>query len=143
MGILVVNAGSSSLKVGLVDAGRAVASYEGLSAEPPAVDAVGHRIVHGGPDFTKPALVDAGIERRLRHLPSCPPTPGQVAADAHGAGCGCGCTLEGLQVLLRSRDDAAAADARLGLAGVQPVVRRLLERTGTTGGCRCIPARTW
>jgi hypothetical protein len=43
------------------------------------------------------------------------------------------CTLEGLQVLLRSRDDAAAVGVQLGLAGVQPVVRRLLERTGTIG----------
>jgi hypothetical protein len=101
MGILVVNAGSSSLKVGLVDAGRAVASYEGLSAEPPAVDAVGHRIVHGGPDFTKPALVDAGIERRLRHLAELPPlhqvkslrtrTARAAAAAALWKGCRCCC----------------------------------------------------
>ena len=73
MRILVVNAGSSSLKVDLVNAGRVVASYEGLPAEPPPVDAVGHRIVHGGPDFAEPVLVDAGIERRLRHLAELAP----------------------------------------------------------------------
>jgi acetate kinase len=73
MRVLVVDAGSSSLKVDLVDGGRAVASYEGLPADPPAVDAVGHRIVHGGPDLTEPVLVDAGIERRLRHLTELAP----------------------------------------------------------------------
>ena len=73
MRVLVVSAGSDSLKVDLVDGGRAVASYEGLPADPPAVDAVGHRIVHGGPDFTEPVLVDAGIERRLRHLAELAP----------------------------------------------------------------------
>ena len=73
MRVLVVNAGSSSLKVDLVDGGRAVASYEGLPADPPAVDAVGHRIVHGGPDLTEPVLVDAAIERRLRHLADLAP----------------------------------------------------------------------
>jgi len=73
MRVLVVSAGSDSLKVDLVDGGRAVASYEGLPADAPAVDAVGHRIVHGGPDFTEPVLVDAGIERRLRHLAELAP----------------------------------------------------------------------
>jgi acetate kinase len=73
MRVLVVSAGSSSLQVDLVDGGRAVASYAGLPADPPAVDAVGHRIVHGGPDFTGPVLVDAGIERRLRHLAELAP----------------------------------------------------------------------
>ena len=73
MRVLVVSAGSSSLQVDLVDGGRAVASYAGLPADPPAVDAVGHRIVHGGPDFTEPVLVDAGIERRLRHLAELAP----------------------------------------------------------------------
>jgi acetate kinase len=71
--VLVVNAGSSSLKVDLVDGGRAVASYDGLPADPPPVDAVGHRIVHGGPDLTRPVLVDAAIERRLRHLAELAP----------------------------------------------------------------------
>jgi acetate kinase len=73
MRILVVNAGSSSLKVDLVDGGRAVASYDGLPQDAPQVDAVGHRIVHGGPDLTRPVLVDAGIERRLRHLAELAP----------------------------------------------------------------------
>jgi acetate kinase len=68
MRILVVNAGSSSLKVDLVDGGQTVTSYDRLPADPPRVDAVGHRIVHGGPDLTEPVLIDAGLQRRLRHL---------------------------------------------------------------------------
>jgi acetate kinase len=66
--VLVVNAGSSSLKVDLVEDGRAVASYRGLPDRAPDVDAVGHRIVHGGPDLVDPVVIDDGVERRLREL---------------------------------------------------------------------------
>jgi acetate kinase len=66
--VLVVNAGSSSLKVDLVEDGRAVQHREGLPRSPPDVDAVGHRIVHGGPDLTDPVVVDAAVEERLRAL---------------------------------------------------------------------------
>jgi acetate kinase len=66
--VLVVNAGSSSLKVDLVADGVAVATYQGLPLTAPAVDAVGHRIVHGGPDLVAPVLIDPAIESRLRDL---------------------------------------------------------------------------
>jgi len=66
--VLVVNAGSSSLKVDLVDGGEVRTSYDGLPEEPLPVDAVGHRIVHGGTDLGAPVVVDAGVERRLRDL---------------------------------------------------------------------------
>jgi acetate kinase len=66
--VLVVNAGSSSLKVDLVEDGAAVASWPELPDPPPAVDAVGHRIVHGGPDLVAPVVIDAAIEERLRGL---------------------------------------------------------------------------
>ena len=68
MRILVVNAGSSSLKVDLVEDGRAVTSFDGLPDRPPEVDAVGHRIVHGGPDFTEPVVIDHAVEKRLHDL---------------------------------------------------------------------------
>src|SRR4051812_40960181 len=68
MRVLVVNAGSSSLKVDLVDDGVAVESFGGLPGVPPRVDAVGHRIVHGGPDLSEPVVIDAGIEQQLRAL---------------------------------------------------------------------------
>jgi len=61
MGILTVNAGSTSLKLHLVDgdASRPVETYA------PA-EAVGHRVVHGGNHFVEPTLIDdevvAGID---------------------------------------------------------------------------------
>jgi len=66
--ILVVNAGSSSLKVDLVSDGEVLTSSEGLPEVAPDVDAVGHRIVHGGPDLVDPVVIDADVERRLRDL---------------------------------------------------------------------------
>jgi acetate kinase len=68
MRILVVNAGSSSLKVDLVDGGRVVISYDALPDVAPTVDAVGHRIVHGGPDLVDPVVIDDVVEGRLRDL---------------------------------------------------------------------------
>jgi acetate kinase len=68
MRVLVVNAGSSSLKVDVVEDGETVESHDGLPAVAPRVDAVGHRIVHGGPDLVEPVVIDADIERRLREL---------------------------------------------------------------------------
>ena len=68
MRVLAVNAGSSSLKVDLLQDGRTVASYDGLPDRLPAVDAVGHRIVHGGPDLVEPVVIDASVEQRLRDL---------------------------------------------------------------------------
>ncbi|MCU1617052.1 MAG: Acetate kinase, partial [Frankiales bacterium] len=41
MRVLVVNAGSSSLKVDLIDDGKRSASYDGLPETAPDVDAVG------------------------------------------------------------------------------------------------------
>ncbi|MGO8687487.1 MAG: acetate/propionate family kinase [Candidatus Dormibacteria bacterium] len=88
MRILVVNAGSSSLKLSVLDdADRAVASEtvdapvgrlddQALRAAVTAhgpFDAVGHRIVHGGTEFTQPVLVDAGVRRRLEALTDLAP----------------------------------------------------------------------
>lgn len=81
--LLVVNVGSSSVKLSVVgdhdelmaaktlpvESGRidegAVA--EVIAAQRP-IDAVGHRIVHGGAEFTAPVLVDDGVRRRLNAL---------------------------------------------------------------------------
>ncbi|PZS32352.1 MAG: acetate/propionate family kinase [Pseudonocardiales bacterium] len=68
MRVLVVNAGSSSLKVDLVDGGEVLTSFDGLPDTAPQVDAVGHRIVHGGPDLVDPVVVNSDVERRLREL---------------------------------------------------------------------------
>ena len=103
MRVLVVNAGSSSLKLRLLDGGDAVAWQEDLDSpdgrpEPGAleaalerlepVDAVGHRIVHGGERFTGPVRVDGAVEDELRALCDLAPLhqPAALAAlDAVGA----------------------------------------------------------
>jgi acetate kinase len=79
MRILVANTGSSSLKLRVVDGADRVAATVDLpapsdpvDAEPISdfleraghLDAVGHRVVHGGREFTEPVLLDgSGIER--------------------------------------------------------------------------------
>lgn len=68
MRLLVVNAGSSSLKVDIVDGGEVVESYDDLPAQAPDVEAVGHRIVHGGRDLVRPVVIDAVVEKQLRDL---------------------------------------------------------------------------
>jgi acetate kinase len=79
--ILVVNAGSSSLKLSvladddvLVDA-RSIEpdELEAILREFSPVDAVGHRIVHGGEEFTRPVLVDADVRARLEELTALAP----------------------------------------------------------------------
>ncbi|GAA1442587.1 hypothetical protein GCM10009602_20240 [Nocardiopsis tropica] len=83
MRVLVVNAGSSSLKLSVVgsreevlasesvpvrrgvwDRGAVRAALEGF----PAVEAVGHRVVHGGREFVSPVRLDARVVGRLRAL---------------------------------------------------------------------------
>jgi acetate kinase len=96
--VLVVNAGSSSLKLRvLADSGSDSGSDEVLSsADLPAprgatdtkeiekalasfgdsmaeVQAAGHRIVHGGDLFSGPVLIDAGVRRQLGELTDLAP----------------------------------------------------------------------
>jgi len=81
--VLVVNAGSSSLKLRLLDEDDALERSADLPAGPDgfdtthlasvlsewdAPDAVGHRIVHGGTRFTGPVRVDKTVEQQLRDL---------------------------------------------------------------------------
>ncbi|MDQ2875762.1 MAG: acetate/propionate family kinase [Actinomycetota bacterium] len=84
MRVLVVNAGSSSLKLTLLDGeDRALASRElaapratiaplelraALDGGLGAADVVGHRIVHGGERFRSAVLIDARVEAELRDL---------------------------------------------------------------------------
>jgi len=86
--ILVVNAGSSSLKLRVLDPGDAVVASADLPAprgaeDAPAVaeavrsfgavDAVGHRIVHGGTAFLGPVLLDGRVVARITALTSLAP----------------------------------------------------------------------
>jgi acetate kinase len=70
--VLVVNAGSSSLKLSILDGDELVWSGSELG-EVDGVDAVGHRIVHGGTEFVDPVLIDAAVVRRLEALTDLAP----------------------------------------------------------------------
>src|SRR3954454_20310330 len=71
--VLVVNAGSTSLKLALVGEGGAAAALESLDAAPLGVDAVAHRIVHGGSRVRDPILVGDEVERHLSGLTELAP----------------------------------------------------------------------
>jgi acetate kinase len=86
MQVLVVNAGSSSLKLRVLDGAEVVAARDlpadggvfdrsALAAfvEELRVDAVGHRVVHGGTRFTAPTLLDSSVEQALRDLTELAP----------------------------------------------------------------------
>ena len=63
--ILCVNAGSTSLKLSVVEPDGAAAPVEYLDAVPDDVAAVAHRVVHGGARFREPVVIDDAVEREL------------------------------------------------------------------------------
>jgi acetate kinase len=75
--VLVVNAGSTSLKLHLVRGTRS----EPVDGFVPA-DAVGHRVVHGGPQFDRPALVDDALEQAIEALTPLAPLHNRPALAA-------------------------------------------------------------
>jgi acetate kinase len=84
MRVLVVNAGSSSLKLRLLDEDNTLLCAEDAASEhglfdletaraailkmSHQADAVGHRVVHGGTRFTESVFIDAAVDRELRAL---------------------------------------------------------------------------
>jgi acetate kinase len=97
--VLVVNAGSSSLKLRVLDSWDKVtgtadlpaprgaadaAAMESALASLGDADAVGYRIVHGGTSFTAPVRIDDGVLARLRALTDLAPLhqPKSLAAVA-------------------------------------------------------------
>jgi acetate kinase len=70
--VLVVNAGSTSLKLALVegDESEPVASW---GQAPRHVQAVGHRVVHGGSRFVDPVLIDDEVTNAIRELSALVP----------------------------------------------------------------------
>src|SRR5581483_8219449 len=88
MQVLVINAGSSSIKIRLLDPANTLLHEVNLDADrgqpqPGAiaaaitgvgrVDAVGHRVVHGGTWFTGPVVVDAAVLAQLEKLVALAP----------------------------------------------------------------------
>jgi len=80
--VLVVNAGSTSLKLAVVDEEDSTKAVESLAETPDDVAAVGHRIVHGGTRFREPVLLDGGVERELQALVALAPLHNRPALDA-------------------------------------------------------------
>jgi acetate kinase len=87
-GILVVNAGSSSLKLRVLDAADDLVASIDLPAPRGTADAgaietalgalgpvraIGHRIVHGGTRYSGPVRLDAAVEANLRALTDLAP----------------------------------------------------------------------
>ena len=67
--VLVVNAGSTSLKLRVVDENEATNETSSLGkVVADDLDAVAHRVVHGGPRFREPVLVDEDIRREILAL---------------------------------------------------------------------------
>jgi acetate kinase len=86
--VLVVNAGSSSLRLRVLDDGLSVVGGRDLElpdgrvdadavrdalAGLPEADAVGHRVVHGGPWYSGAVRIDAGVEARIGALRALAP----------------------------------------------------------------------
>jgi acetate kinase len=72
--VLVVNAGSTSLKLSLVaedETSTTVAALEDI--DPAAVAAVAHRVVHGGARFQEPAVIDEEVRDQIFALQSLAP----------------------------------------------------------------------
>jgi len=77
--VLVVNAGSTSLKLHLVrgDESRQVDDFV-------AADAVGHRVVHGGRRFVGPARIDGAVEQAIEELAVLAPLHNRRALEEIG-----------------------------------------------------------
>lgn len=99
MRVMVVNAGSTSVKLRILEPDNSVSARENLG--PPdddlpdalerfmagagELDVIGHRVVHGGPDFTAPVRIDDGVRVRLEELNDLAPLhnpPALRAVDA-------------------------------------------------------------
>jgi acetate kinase len=71
--VLVVNAGSTSLKLSVVDERENSEQIASLDKVPDDVTAVGHRVVHSGRLFGESALIDPGVIEQIRELASLAP----------------------------------------------------------------------
>ena len=82
--ILVVNAGSRTLKISCVGPGDSVEPIASLDAAPRDVGAVAHRVVHGGERFRDPVLIDEAVEHELAALTELAPLHNGPALDGIG-----------------------------------------------------------
>jgi len=68
LNVLVVNAGSTSLKLRLVAPDDDTVELERLEDAAGRAGVVAHRIVHGGSRFREPVLIDAGVRKQIEEL---------------------------------------------------------------------------
>ena len=94
--VLVINAGSSTLKLGLLDGDDGVvasttiegrdrletSAVQAFVADLEGVDAVGHRVVHGGATYRHPTVVDGDVQAAIEAATSLAPLhqPAALAA---------------------------------------------------------------
>ena len=71
--ILVVNAGSTSLKLSAVEADDSAVPVPSLAEVPDGVIAAAHRVVHGGARFVEPVVIDDAVRRELEELSELAP----------------------------------------------------------------------
>ena len=71
--VLVVNAGSTSIKLAIVDEAGAAQEVGSFADVGTNLDAVAHRIVHGGTRFREPVLIDAEVTAALAALAELAP----------------------------------------------------------------------
>ena len=72
--ILVVNAGSTSLKLSLVAGDETTLSISSLGDVPTTgLEAVAHRVVHGGARFTDPLVIDDSVREAILELEDLAP----------------------------------------------------------------------
>jgi acetate kinase len=76
--VLVVNAGSTSLKLSIVDEREQSTAVDGFVR----ADAVGHRVVHGGTRFRDPVVVDDEVKAAIAELSSLAPLHNRPALEA-------------------------------------------------------------
>jgi acetate kinase len=80
--VLVVNSGSTSLKLSVVDADERSEPVPSLEAVLDGVGAVGHRVVHGGARFRDPVVVDDEVTDAIRDLIALAPLHNAPALEA-------------------------------------------------------------
>jgi acetate kinase len=72
-GVLVVNAGSTSLKLSIVDEAEVSRKIESFDQATNDIEAVAHRVVHGGPRFYDPVVIDGAVRAALEELTELAP----------------------------------------------------------------------
>jgi acetate kinase len=82
--VLVVNAGSTSLKLSVVASDGSIQAIDSIAAAPDDVLGVAHRVVHGGARFREPVIIDDAVEDELRALAELAPLHNRRALAAIG-----------------------------------------------------------